>query len=177
MYIYSFSDSFPLGYYKILTRIPCSIQQVLVVYFIVVSICSSQTPNLFLLHQSRWCMHAKSLQSCATVCDPMDCIPPGSSVHGILQARILEWIAISLSLGSFQPRGIFPIQESNPPLLSLLHWRLVLYQLAQPGNPVPLVTIRLFSLSGNLSLVCKVIYVICQAPHVSDIMWCLSFSV
>ena len=34
-------------------------------------------------------------QSCPTLCDPMDCHPPGSSVHGILQARILEWVAIS----------------------------------------------------------------------------------
>ena len=34
-------------------------------------------------------------QSCLTLCDPMDCSPPGSSVHGILQARILEWVAIS----------------------------------------------------------------------------------
>ena len=37
-------------------------------------------------------MHAKSLQSCLTLCDPMDCNPPGSSDHDILQARILEWI-------------------------------------------------------------------------------------
>ena len=36
-------------------------------------------------------------QSCPTLCDPMDCSPPGSSVHGILQARILEWVAISFS--------------------------------------------------------------------------------
>ena len=36
------------------------------------------------------CMHAQSLQSCLTLCNPMDCSPPGSSVHGILQARILE---------------------------------------------------------------------------------------
>ena len=36
-------------------------------------------------------------QSCPTLCDPMDCSPPGSSVHGILQARILEWAAISFS--------------------------------------------------------------------------------
>ena len=40
---------------------------------------------------------AKSLQSCPTVSDPMDCSPPGSSVHGILQARTLEWVAISFS--------------------------------------------------------------------------------
>ena len=37
-------------------------------------------------------------QSCPTVCDPMDCSLPGSSVHGIFQARILEWVAISFSI-------------------------------------------------------------------------------
>ena len=39
-----------------------------------------------------------------TLCDPMDCSPPGSSAHGILQARILEWVAIPFSRGSSQPR-------------------------------------------------------------------------
>ena len=43
-------------------------------------------------------------QSCLTICDPMDCSPSGSSVHGILQVRILEWVAISFSRGSSQPR-------------------------------------------------------------------------
>ena len=43
-------------------------------------------------------------QSCPTVCDPMDCSPPGSSVPEIFQARILEWVAISFSKGSSQPR-------------------------------------------------------------------------
>ena len=43
-------------------------------------------------------------QSCPTLCDPMDCGPPGSSVHGILQARILEWVAIPFSRRSFQFR-------------------------------------------------------------------------
>ena len=43
-------------------------------------------------------------QSCPTLCYPMDCSPPGSSVHGILQARILEWVAISFSKGSSRPR-------------------------------------------------------------------------
>ena len=43
-------------------------------------------------------------QSCPTFCDPMDCSPLGSSVYGILQARILEWVAISFSRGSSQPR-------------------------------------------------------------------------
>ena len=40
---------------------------------------------------------AKSLQSCPTLCDPIDCSPPGSPVPGILQARTLEWVAISFS--------------------------------------------------------------------------------
>ena len=44
------------------------------------------------------------VQSCPTLCDPMDCSSPGSSVHGIFQARILEWVAISYSRGSSPPR-------------------------------------------------------------------------
>ena len=43
-------------------------------------------------------------QSCPTLCDPMDCSLPHSSVHGIFQARVLEWVAISFSRGSSQPR-------------------------------------------------------------------------
>ena len=43
------------------------------------------------------CMHAKSLQSCPTLCDPIDGSPPGSPIPGILQARTLEWVAISFS--------------------------------------------------------------------------------
>ena len=39
-------------------------------------------------------------QSCPTLCEPLDCGPPGSSVHGILQARVIEWVAISSSMGS-----------------------------------------------------------------------------
>ena len=42
--------------------------------------------------------------SCPTLCDPMDCSPPGFSVHGISQARILELVAVSFSRGSSQPR-------------------------------------------------------------------------
>ena len=49
-------------------------------------------------------MHAKSLQSCLTLCDLVDCSPPGSSIYGILQAIILEWVAISSSRGSSRPR-------------------------------------------------------------------------
>ena len=50
------------------------------------------------------CVCAKSLQSCLTLCDPIDCSLPGSSVYGILQARILELVAISFSRGPSPPR-------------------------------------------------------------------------
>ena len=50
------------------------------------------------------CICAKLLQLCPTICDPMDHSPPGSSVHGILQARILEGVAIPFSRGSSQFR-------------------------------------------------------------------------
>ena len=43
-------------------------------------------------------------QLCPAVCNPMDCSPPGSSVHGILQAKILKWVAMSSSRGPYQPR-------------------------------------------------------------------------
>ena len=43
-------------------------------------------------------------QSCLTHCAPVDCSPPGSSVHGILQARILEWVAVPISRGSCRAR-------------------------------------------------------------------------
>ena len=50
-------------------------------------------------------MCAKPLQSCLPLCDPKDCSPPGSSVHGVLQARILKSVAMPSSRGSSQPRG------------------------------------------------------------------------
>ena len=55
-----------------------------------------------------FCVCAKSLQLCPTLCNPMDCSLPGSSVHGILQARILERVSISFSRGSSQPRNWTP---------------------------------------------------------------------
>ena len=58
------------------------------------------------------CMCAKLPQSCLTLCNPMDSSSPGSSVHGILQARILGWAAISFSRGSFWPRDWIHISWS-----------------------------------------------------------------
>ena len=64
-------------------------------------------------------------QSCPILCDPMECSPPGSSVHGILQARIMEWVPIPFS-------RIFLTQGSNP---SLLHCRHILHSLSHHGSP------------------------------------------
>ena len=59
-------------------------------------------------------------QSCPTLCDPMDCSPQGSSVHGILQARIPEWVAISFCRGSSQTRD--QTQVSCIGRWILYHW-------------------------------------------------------
>ena len=56
---------------------------------------------LFEFATARVCVRAESLKSCLTLCNPVDCSLPGSSVHGILQARILEQVAISFSRGSY----------------------------------------------------------------------------
>ena len=61
-------------------------------------------PNPAIKRRSPAAAAAKSLQSCLTLCNPMDYSPPDSSVHGILQARILQWVAMPSS------RGLFPTQ-------------------------------------------------------------------
>ena len=60
------------------------------------------------------------VQLCLTLCDPMDCSPPGSSVHGILQARILEWVATSFSRGSFWLRDQTRVSCIDQQIL--YHW-------------------------------------------------------
>ena len=65
-------------------------------------------------------------QSCPTLCDPMDCNPSGSSVPGIFQARILEWVVISFSRGSSQPR--------NRTHISCIPGRF--FTTSHPGSPI-----------------------------------------
>ena len=69
-----------------------------------------------------------SAQSCLTLCNPVDCSPPGSSVHGIPQARILEWVAIPFSRGSSQPRD-------GTHISCLLRWHVYSLPLAPPRKP------------------------------------------
>ena len=67
--------------------------------------------------------------SCSTLCDPMNRSPPGSSVHGIFQARILEWVAISFSGGNLLDPGIEPISPASPSLAGRF------YTTGPPGKP------------------------------------------
>ena len=67
-------------------------------------------------------------QSCPTLCNPMDWSLPGSSIHGIFQARVLEWVAISFSRGSSQPRDRTQV--------SRVVGRCFLYCLSHQGSPV-----------------------------------------
>ena len=73
------------------------------------------------------CVHAKLLQSCPPLCDPMDHSQPGSSFHGILQARILEWVAVPSSRGSSWSRDQTCVS-------CLLHWQAGSLPLAPPGK-------------------------------------------
>ena len=88
-------------------------------------------------------VHAKQRQSCPTLCDPMDCSLPGSSVHGILQARTLEWVAMPFS------RGSFPTQELS---LGLLHCRQILYTHVHTNRHV-------FSHSFHYQSRCLIVYI------------------
>ena len=75
------------------------------------------------------CMCAKSFPSCPTLHNPVGCSLSGSSVHGILQVRILEWVATSSSRGSSQPRD-------GAVSLCLLAWQLSSLLLAPTGKPL-----------------------------------------
>ena len=87
-------------------------------------------------------------QSCLTLCDPTDCSLPGSSIHGIFQARELKWVAISFS------RKIFPTQGLNP---GLPHCRQTLYCLSHQGSQESTVV--------GLRYVCKVGVGVAPATH------------
>ena len=121
-------------------------------------------------------------QSCLTLCDPMDCNPPGSSVHGILRARILEWVAIPFSRGSSRPRDqtfqedVDPINLSTPGLSDhegspalQADCRQILYHLSHKGKPCLQYIGILFS-SKRSGLGCLVI----DGPSVSQHTPCCS---
>ena len=90
----------------------------------------------FVILNEQWvqraCVRAQLLQSCPILCNPMDCNPPGSSVHGIFQARILEWSAMPSSRGSFWPRDQTHIScvSSTADSLPLSHLGSPMYKVA-----------------------------------------------
>ena len=71
----------------------------------------------------------KLLQSCLTLCDPVDCSPPGSSVHGILQARILKWVAMP-SFRDLPDPGIEPASPVSPALAGRIFMTSVTWDIA-----------------------------------------------
>ena len=86
------------------------------------------------------------------LCGPMDCSPPGASVHGILQTRILEWVGCHALL-----QGIFPTQGSNPHFLRLLHWQEGSLPLAPPEKLIYIYIINIiFHLSKSHESFCNV---------------------
>ena len=87
-------------------------------YFYLIGVKISKTRFYEVFHHV--CMHA---QSFLTLCDPMDYSRPGSSVHGIILARILEWVAISSSRGSSSPRDLTHVScDSCIDRQILYHW-------------------------------------------------------
>ena len=118
------------------------------------SVCGSPTQRV-----------AQVTQLCLTLCHPMDCSPPGSSVHGILQARILEWVAILFSRGSSQPRdqtqvshiagGFFTIWAPGKPTWwvwdLILSWLCPSYHLAV-DSPLSLDVGLLFLVGSSILL-------------------------
>ena len=92
---------------------------------------------------SLFLLPAQSLQLCLTLCDPMDCSPPGSSVHGILQSRILEWIAMPTSWGSSSSRD-------QTCLLCLLHCMWIFLTPGPAGKPFLLKDNKIFPLLDTI---------------------------
>ena len=78
-------------------------------------------------------------QSCPVLCDPMDCSPPGFSVHRSFQKRILEWVATPSSRRSFQTEGL------NPHLLRLMHCKRMFYHGAAWETSYSIILVSLIS--------------------------------
>ena len=89
--------------------------------------------TLSILDSGTW-VKGEVAQSCPTLCDPVDCSLPGSCVHGILQARILEWVAISFSRGSCRPRDRTQVSRIGHRCFNLWATREVPWYVGVPPN-------------------------------------------
>ena len=112
------------------------------------------------------CLSAKS---CPTLCKPLDCSPPGSSVYGISQARILEWVTISFSRGSLQPRDWTRIScVSCIDRWVLYHWA------TRETRASSLVSInKADRLGGWIRNECPLVFTGVFAPRCPAFLWCL----
>ena len=128
----------------------------------------SPGPSMILIHRKHTHMHAQThihthqthcccsvTQSCLTLWNPMDCSPPGSSVHGISQARTLEWVTIFFSRGSLQPRD-------GTPFSCIGRW--VLYDWATREAPHTYIhtCMSVFTMNGyipDFSVVMRCVYI------------------
>ena len=114
-------------------------------------------------------VHAKSLQLCLTLCDAMDRSLPGSSVHGILQARILGGLPCSLP-GDLPDSGFKPTS-----LLHLLHWQAGSLPLTPPGKP-PCIPIACVNVSCLLQCeFCLTCYVLLFPWNSLSLLWQVVF--
>ena len=95
--------------------------------------------SILCLHCLLLCVLWVHAQLCPSICDPMDCSSLGSSVHGILQARILEGMTTHFLL-----QGIVLTQGSKPCLLFLLHCRWILYQMSHLGSSFSLIVCLIY---------------------------------
>ena len=108
------------------------------------------------------CSESEVAQSCPTLCDPMDCSLPCSSIHGIFQARVLEWVAISFSRGSSRPRDrtqvsrivgrCFTIWATREVYYAITHLQINLAALIQLNDVLETVLIPVFGNRNSFSL-------------------------
>ena len=105
-------------------------------------------------------------QLCLTLCDPVDCSPPGSSIHGISQERVLEWVALSISRRSSQPRDWTWVSR-------VLAWRIPWTQ--EPGRLESTGSQRVRHDSAHIPLVCSFCLHGCRlTATLPGIVWCHS---
>ena len=146
MYIYllSFRVFSHIGHYRVLSP-EFPVLYIRSLFYIYNSVPMSIPSSQFIPTPLMWC---EVTQLCPTLGDHVDCSLPGSSVHGILQARILEWVAISFSRRSSQPRDWTQVS-------CIVDRRFTVWA----TRKVPLVTINLFSsTSVTIHLFCKSIH-------------------
>ena len=115
------------------------------------------------------CCYCSVTQMCPTLCDPIDCSPPGSSVHGILKAWILGWVAISSTRASSRPRDLNHVSCIGRPGFRVLHYHQEFAQLMSTDSIMPskylilcCILLLLSSVTQSCPIFCTPMY--CSMP-------------